>query len=187
MVGIGMVVWPAVALAVDESASQRAEWLEKEYRYVVIEQDVRDVLTEFGRNLSLPMDISSEVEGRVRGDIPSGSAGEFLDRVAAANGLVWYFDGSVIHVATRGEITQRTFDLRGIDSTRLMKSLDRRVGEPLSAQLVDDGSALQVVGPPAWIDSVARRVDRLRQPAASGYAGVTVFRGSVATNTQATE
>ncbi|MFQ3786218.1 hypothetical protein [Halomonas sp. A29] len=154
------------------------EWKEREYRYVIIDQDVRDVLREMGHNLSLPVEISREVKGRVRGDIRAGSAEEFLERVSAANGLAWFFDGGVLHVATRGEMTQRRFELNGIDSQRLMEDIERsRVGSPLRVRLVDGGSTLQAWGPPAWIDNVARHVERLRQPTPRGPSGVRVFRG----------
>src|SRR5699024_2525133 len=120
--------------------------------------------------LSLPVEITNNVEGRVRGDIRSGSAEEFLDQIAAANGLAWFFDGSVLHVASREEMTQRTFDLQDIDSAGLIRDLEQhRIGEPLTARLLDAGSRLRAVGPPAWIETVAQRIERRRQsPAGSG-------------------
>lgn len=181
---IGVASWPTLTLAVDEPRAG-AEWLKRDYHYVVIDQNVRDVLTEFGRNLSLPMEISRQVEGRVRGDIRGGSAREFLDQIAAANGLAWYFDGGVLHVASRSEITQRTFDLQGIDSAQLMRHLDRwNTGEPLTARLIDGGSTLRAVGPASWIESLAQRIQRLRQSPSTGPGEVRVFRGSVVRQSQ---
>ncbi|EPC00818.1 hypothetical protein L861_13590 [Litchfieldella anticariensis FP35 = DSM 16096] len=188
MTSMGMSVWAASALAIGDPRWEGNEWLTKEYHYVIVEQDVRDVLTEFGRNLSLPVEISPQVRGRVRGNIRTGTAEEFLDQVSSANGLAWFFDGGVLHVATRQEMIQRTFELQGIDADRLMEAIDQsRVGDPLRARLIDGNAALQAWGPPAWIESVARRVDRLRQPTPTRSREVRVFRGSVSTKTQVAE
>lgn len=116
-------------------------WQEREYRYVIIDQDVRDVLREMGHNLSLPVEISGEVRGRVRGDIRAESAEDFLEQISAANGLAWFFDGGGLHVTTRREISQQNFDLQGVDAQRLMEEVERsRIGAPLRARLINDGT-----------------------------------------------
>lgn len=159
-----------------------APWAEREYRYVVIEQDVRDVLQEFGRNLSLPVEISDAVEGEVHGDIHASTAGDFLEQVCATNGLAWFYDGYVLHVAAREELSRRTFDLAGVDVPRLRAEIERaEIGKPLSARVGADRHRLEVSGPPAWIADMAQRIEGLRRPIApSTPAGVKVFRGSVA-------
>ncbi|MDN3556899.1 hypothetical protein [Halomonas maura] len=188
MTAIVSFVWPTNALASDDTGWLGDEWQEREYRYVIIDQDVRDVLKELGYNLSMPVEISREVSGRVRGDIRTGSVEEFLEQISATNGLAWFFDGGVLHVNTRQEMTQRRFDLEGIDSQRLMDEIERaRIGSPLRARLINGESTLQAWGPEPWIDSVARHVERLRKPASRGPSGVRVFRGGTATETSVVE
>ncbi|MDQ7729748.1 hypothetical protein [Halomonas sp. SpR8] len=178
-----MLLLPAVTWAADES-NGAAEWMEHEYRYLIVEQDVQDVLKEFGRNLALPMEVSQRVEGDVRGDIKAETARGFLEQVCAANDLAWFFDGGVLHVATREEMTQQSFELTDIDSQRLMEDIEgSSIGDPMRSRLVNGGDTLQVWGMKAWVDDVAQRVERLRQPAPSSGGGVTVFRGSITTQT----
>lgn len=180
MAFLGLAALSITAMASDESSDWPGEgWQEREYRYVIIDQDVRDVLREMGHNLSIPVTISREISGRVRGDIRGGNAKEFLDQISAANGLAWFFDGGELHVTTRQEITQRNFDLSTIDTRRLMENIgSMRVGSPLRARLLNEESTLQAWGPPAWIDSVAQQVERLQQPASQSPSRVRVFRGS---------
>ncbi len=186
-VALPSVALLVVALALLVAAPVRAAdapWAGRDYRYVVIQQDVREVLEEFGRNLSLPVAVSDAVTGEVNGDIDATRAGDFLRQVCAANGLAWFYDGYVLHVATRGELSQRLFDLDGVDRERLLAALARsEIGAPLDATLIDDGARLEVSGPPAWITSVARRLEGLRRPAppAGPSGGVKIYRGSVAT------
>ncbi|MBE0398775.1 hypothetical protein EI168_01450 [Halomonas sp. FME1] len=178
-----MLLCPGVTWATDES-NRAAEWMEREYHYLIVEQDVQDVLKEFGRNLALPMEVSPRVEGDVRGDIRAETARGFLEQVCAANDLAWFFDGGVLHVAKREEMTHQSFELTDIDSQRLMADIEgSSVGDPMRSRLVDGGETLQIWGMNAWVDDVARRVERLRQPAPSNGGGVTVFRGSITTQT----
>ena len=53
------------------------KWPPGPYKYVVIEQDLKDALLEFGRNINVAVKVSDEVKGRLRGDSGSGTAEEF--------------------------------------------------------------------------------------------------------------
>ncbi|MCE8020381.1 type III secretion protein [Halomonas sp. MCCC 1A11036] len=180
-----MAILCSTTLAQEGEAEWPADaWKEREYRYVIIDQDVRDVLREMGHNLSLPVEISREVRGRIRGDVRAETAEEFLEKISTANGLAWYFDGGVLHVATRGEMSQRRFELEGLEQQRLLNEIERtRIGSPLRMRLVNGGSTLQVWGPPAWIENVAGQVERMREPARHGPARVRVFRGGTTETT----
>ena len=60
---IGM---PQVAGALDP------KWPPGPYKYVVIEQNLKDALIEFGRNINVPVKVSDEVKGKLRGDLGAG-------------------------------------------------------------------------------------------------------------------
>src|SRR5258708_14128065 len=79
-------------------------WPPGPYKYVVIEQDLKEVFTEFGRNINVPVKVSDEVKGRVRGKLPAGTAEQFIKRLSEANGLIWYFDGATLHVNAAAEV-----------------------------------------------------------------------------------
>ncbi|MEL7612228.1 hypothetical protein AAGW18_06965 [Vreelandella titanicae] len=181
---LGHLVMLVLGCCLPDSPTLAAEapWADREYRYIVIEQSVRDVLQEFGRNLSLPVEVSDAVDGEVRGDIRASTAGEFLEQVCESNGLAWFYDGYVLHVAARQELSRRRFELTDVDVPRLRAEITQaQVGKPLSAMINAEHDSLEVMGPPAWIADIAQRVDALRQPSAPSIpAEVKVFRGSVA-------
>src|ERR671930_240108 len=88
LVAVSAVLFPTL------SAEGRPSWFARPFQYVVINQDVRGILTEFGRNMGVPVILSDKVGGRVRGQVverakSQESAGEFLTRLAEANGLTW--------------------------------------------------------------------------------------------------
>ena len=74
------------------------------YKYLVIDQDIEGVFVEFGRNVGLTVDVSDRVKGRLRGQISTATAREFLDGLCESYGLVWYFDGTTLHVNSKSEI-----------------------------------------------------------------------------------
>ncbi len=165
-------------------------WFDSSYNYVVLDQDVRVALTEFGRNVGLPVVLSDAVNGRVRGRIEAKSAGEFIDRLAATNGLVWYFDGSVLHVSADKEFITRVIDagrLRGDVVANEMQNLGL-ADERFSLRAARNGNVITVSGPPAYINVVSQLVERLQpEPVVAGDdPRVRVFRGGVMTEVVST-
>src|SRR5262249_23655015 len=63
------------------------KWPPGAYKYVVIEQDLKDALVEFGRNINVPVKVSDEVKGKLRGELSSGTAEDFFKRLVASYGL----------------------------------------------------------------------------------------------------
>jgi type III secretion protein C len=165
-------------------------WAASAYNYVVLDQDVRVALTEFGRNVGLPVVLSDAVNGRVRGRIEAKTAGEFIDRLAATNGLVWYFDGSVLHVSADKEFVTRVIDagrLRGDVVANEMRDLGL-ADERFSLRAARNGNVITVSGPPAYINVVNQLVERLQpEPVVAGDdPRVRVFRGGVMTEVVST-
>lgn len=180
-VAVVLVTWNAPMAP----AHAAPAWFDTSYNYVVLDQDVRVALTEFGRNVGLPVVLSDAVNGRVRGRIEVKSAGEFIDRLAATNGLVWYFDGSVLHVSADKEFVTRVIDagrLRGDVVANEMRDLGL-ADERFSLRAARNGNVITVSGPPAYINVVNQIVERLQpEPVVAGDdPRVRVFRGGVMT------
>ncbi|MGS0940715.1 type III secretion protein [Pseudomonas luteola] len=165
--------------------TEKPVWLDQPYHYVVIDQDVRGVLMEFGRNLSLPVVLSDQVKGRVQGHVRAERAGEFLSRISATQGLVWYYDGSALHVNANRELISQIIDTRRFDQKALRGVLDQLglVGENVSIQLNPGRSVLSVSGPPAYIGYVQRSLEGLERPVISRgkSQGIRIFRGGAET------
>jgi type III secretion protein C len=164
-------------------AASEPDWFAQPYRYRVIDQDVRNVLTEFGRNLSVPVILSPRVKGRIRGDIQAPDAGAFLSRVSTAAGLTWYLNGDAIMVDSAADLASRSFNVDPFDDDaldRLLATLGQGAG--VGARLDERRATLDVTGPPGYIAQVKQRLDRLRgSPGRAPSIGVRVFRGGAET------
>jgi type III secretion protein C len=133
---------------------------------MVIDQDIKGVLVEFGRNVSLPVDISDQVKGRLRGQLAMPTAREFLDNLCASYGLVWYFDGAVLHVNTKAEIRTELVSIGRLSPGA--------VGEKLNAlgiadarfpvRSTQDAGVVSVSGPPPFVSLVRQTLTALAPP-----------------------
>jgi hypothetical protein len=177
--------FPIVAL----SAENRPSWFNRPFQYVVINQDVRGILTEFGRNVGVPVILSDKVGGRVRGEIASRSgnqnerpsAGEFLNRLTEANALTWYFDGSILYLSADQEFSTQVIDVGTLSSEAIVAELRRLalLDERFSVRSAGNAGLISVSGPPAFIAIVRQVVDKMRPaPVVAGDdPRVRVFRG----------
>lgn len=163
-------------------AQPSPEWGARDYPYVVVNQSVRAVLEEFGRNLSIPVVISQNVSGRINGRIRSTSAQDFLDQVCRSHALAWFYDGSVLYISERSDLESQSFNLDGVDRHKLQAEIDRlKIGEPLAAKTV--GDTLRAVGPSTWLSTVNSLVkdSRIDVSPSKATIKVRVFRGRAGT------
>ncbi len=163
-------------------------WPSGSYNYVVVNQDVREVLTEFGRNLNLPVKISDRVQSRhLRGPFTVTTAGGFLKTVCETAGLVWYYDGTVLHISSSGEITTASMDVgHALASWDLRKQLQNLgvLDERYTLRTDAASGVVTVAGPPPYIATIRQSLQviaKARGPVSDGDdKRVRVFRGGPA-------
>jgi type II secretory pathway component GspD/PulD (secretin) len=158
------------------------------YKYLVIDQDVKGVLTEFGRNVGVPVDVSDQVKGRLRGQISTATAREFLDGLCESYGLVWYFDGTALHISAKTEVRTELISIGRLppgEATSKLSALgvsDAR----FPVRTTEDAGFVSVSGPPPFL-SLARKTlialaSRIAPPApedSGSEVRVRVFRGGL--------
>jgi type III secretion protein C len=170
-----LVGMPQVAGALDP------KWPPGPYKYVVIEQDLKDALIEFGRNINVPVKVSDAVKGKLRGDLGNGSAEEFFKRLTASQGLVWYFDGSVLHVNAASELRTEVIDLGWILPTDVVSKLSKLgiADSRYPIRTAAGSSVISVSGPPPYIALVRQTLIAMARQVPQGEDNrVRVFRGN---------
>lgn len=168
------------------------KWAAAPYKYIVVDQDIRDVLTEFGRNANVPTQIAPTVTPRrIRGSVgilQEGTAQAFLQRFCDSYGLVWYFDGTVLHIASLDDIQTESIKLERARSTDILNRLgDLGLSDSrFTLRVADIGGMLSVSGPPAFRSRVrktvmsveaAGRLRPARETEIRDAVDVRVFRG----------
>ena len=141
---------PEATLAADQ------RWDKEAYPYTIIDQDVRHAAAELGRNLGVGVDLSDEVEGRLRGPWTSATVGDFLDRVAADLDAEWFFDGRRFQVSSASETVSRVLPLGGIEAEAWQSSLEKLGlrNERFPITIDPDQNVALVSGPPKYVSLI---------------------------------
>ena len=182
---IALVVTAAVVTAALAPAAHAVEpaWPAGPYKYMVIDQDVKGVLAEFGRNIGVPIDVSDQVKGRLRGRLGGAPAREFLDRLCESYGLVWYFDGAVLHVNARSEIRTELVSVSRLSPEEVSEKLTALgiADARYPVRSTQDTGVVSVSGPPPFLSLVRQSLNRLAPSVREDNHGdetrVRVFRG----------
>jgi type II secretory pathway component GspD/PulD (secretin) len=157
------------------------DWFSRQYSYVLINQDIRDALKEFGRNMGVPVTLSDKIRGQVRGEVRADTAGAFLTRLAEANGLIWYYDGSILHLNSSEEFATQIIDLGRANGDMVVNEVQRLdlMDDRFSIRSTPNAPALRVSGPPAFIAMVQQVISTVQPPpqATADDPRVRVFRG----------
>ena len=152
------------------------------YPYVVVDQDIKTVLIEFGNNVKVPVEVGDQVKGRMRGQHSGGSAQDFLEGLCDTYGLVWYYDGSVIHISAKSEDRTELVDIGAVPMIQAIDKL-KRLGvsdQRFPLRRTEDG-VVSVSGPPSYRSLARQELLALahRQPAEPVPDAVLVIRGGV--------
>ncbi|WOH80240.1 nodulation protein NolW [Bradyrhizobium sp. BEA-2-5] len=162
------------------------------YRYTVLDQDLPAALQEFGNNLNVRINISSEVKGRIRGHMPDLSPREFLDHLTQLYNLQWYYDGLVLYLSAAKEAQTRLLLLGPISFGAFTAALDAlNISDERYTIRAAPGNGLVLAsGPPRFIALVDETLKGLVTEAQARPRAVetptrdsvlTLFRGSSTT------
>jgi type II secretory pathway component GspD/PulD (secretin) len=187
------VVALALACAGQPAFGLEPKWSADPYKYIVVDQDLKAVLTEFGRNLDIAVEVSDQVKGRMRGRLPAGTAEQFLSALCESYGLVWYFDGAALHVSAKSESKTELVDVGQLPAADLKALPDKleKLGiadRRFPLRTTDNVGVISVSGPPTYVSLVrqtlAAMIRSATPPAPEGNqkdeVGVRVFRGGSA-------
>jgi type III secretion protein C len=178
MLSCGMAVMPPCRAA-------EPNWPKEPYQYTVVNQDLRSVLARFGENIGVRVVLSDSVKGTVQGTPPSSSPREFLDRLAKAYGLDWYYDGTVLAISSESEQQTQSLSLHGQKFADVQRKLttDGILDHRYAFRPGQATSSAVVVGPPQYISSIAHELGDQITPEQNGQMvvhdgdHVTVYRG----------
>jgi hypothetical protein len=174
--------WPRTALAsitllatTIMPASAVDATLDSDYGYVVIDQDVRDTLREFAFDKGIPLDLSAEVRGRIKGRVDIANGRELLNRVALASRSVWYYDGKSIVVRSAAALQSRRFSAMHLTKVQRDQVIEDLGATGHGVELSYDAQKHELVasGPAEYVQAVGRALHR---PAQSRGTAVEVVR-----------
>lgn len=95
------------------------------YPFISKSDNLREVLEVFGENVGIPVRMSERVEGTVDSGYKASSREEFLNRLGARHGFLWFFDGGILHISSIYDMQTRFFSLVQWSSYAMKRELER--------------------------------------------------------------
>jgi type III secretion protein C len=177
---IALIVIAALAGLIGPVQGLEPKWPPGPYRYLVIDQDIKDVMTEFGRNIGVPVEVSDQVKGRLRGSLPVVAAKEFLNKLCESYGLVWYFDGATLHISAKTEVKTELIDIGRLPTNQVTTRLNALgIADPrFPVRSTPNGGVVSVSGPPSYVTLVRQTLTAMARAVSVREAHITIWRGS---------
>jgi type II secretory pathway component GspD/PulD (secretin) len=162
-----LVIVAALAWFIAPLRALEPKWPPGPYKYLVIDQDIRDVLTEFGHHIDAPVEVSDQVNGRLRGSLPVATAKEFLNKLCESYGLVWYFDGTTLHINAKNEVKTLLINTGGLPPDQLTVRLNALgIADPrFPVRSTASGDIVSVSGPPPFVALVRQTLTAMASTA----------------------
>jgi type III secretion protein C len=167
--------WPvmlglaACVVMVGSSFANAIAWQgDKMFRYNAQNKPIKEMLRDLATSQGVTAVIDAEIEGTVNGSF-SLTPQSMLDLLAVKNGLVWYFDGTVLHIQRAESSVTEIVRLRSGNSSRVLNGLtdlnvvDRRF--PITYD--NRKNVLKVTGPRPYVDIIRDSVRALDDPNSS--------------------
>jgi len=161
------------------TATRAAEpWSRGQFLYRAENKRLADVLQDFAASQGIPAVVADGLDGTVNANFDARPR-DFLDTMARAYNMLWYYDGSALYFYPGKAIQSRLFRIKGFSRDQLTGMLqalnvgDRRY--PIRYDAVS--STIYVSGPPRHVELVTSALDALDAGVtANAERTVRVFR-----------
>lgn len=164
--GLGLAILLGGALLpVHTAEAVEPKWPAGPYKYAVVDQGLRDTLIEFGRNIGVPVKASEALSGhRVRGKLSDGTAEQYIKKLCASYGVVWFYDGQVLHFSSESEVRTEALDLGPVNAGSLGKKLQTLgTADARFSIRTLDAHSVSVYGTPPYIAHVRETVAAMQR------------------------
>jgi type III secretion protein C len=139
-------------------------WMPSKVRYIAEKKELHSFLREFATGQGVAVSIDPKVQGVLNGryDLTPKS---MMELIANTYGLLWYFDGKVIHVSLATDAKSEFVKLNSVSVQDLEQSLERLgISDQRYPIAYDPARAVAIVsGPSRLVELVllaARAIDR---------------------------
>ncbi|CAE6884771.1 type III secretion system outer membrane ring subunit SctC [Paraburkholderia domus] len=158
--GLLGVACPVLLMPMADAATP--VWRGAPIHYAVNGAPLPDVLRDVLAVEGLSADIGRDVKGAVNGRFDDSPGNVFIQLVEAY-GLVWYFDGKAMHVATASDVRSRVIPFAPMTReavASLLRNLD--LDDP-RLPVKYSATTVKVAGPSKFVDAVTEAIDKAQR------------------------
>lgn len=144
-------------------------WPESPFSYLGKEQQPDKILAGFARTFGVELQMETTLApgtAPATGRQAAATPAEFLNQLAAAYGLVWYYHAGTLYVSRSSERVTRLIPAKGMSGAALKRAFtDMGLLWPrFGWGQVDDRGAIMVSGPPSYVQRIEKTMDSFPEP-----------------------
>lgn len=154
---IAALVFCAAAPLVSRGAGIPWKSPSQNFTFRVQDGKLPQVLRDYGLKQGVKIIVSDKVEGEVSGNFDQVPPGIFLDQMAKAYGLTWFYDGTALYIYRADEIKSEMLPIPAAavtQVTEMLEALGTSAGQGKIEPLANRTMAL-VSGPPRFFELVS--------------------------------
>ena len=147
----------SLAIVTGANAADGIPWKSDSYSNNTLEPvPIKDILQSFAADQGLPVVTSEEIVDSATVRYSNIAPQAFLDDFTQSNGLIWYFDGVVLHVTKSSDLGSEVLALQNVTAQELILSLDQMgvSSTRFPIRTLDQSGLIYVVGPPRYIELI---------------------------------
>lgn len=144
-----------------DAVAAEPNWGTGTSEYVVVDQDLKAVLSEISHHLGLPAHISDEIKGRVREKMAASSDKDLVRQLADRYGFTWYFDGSSLYFSALKENVSQIFPIGQVSPSYFQQELEKLslLDSRFELRYSDSGRIVYASGPPRYVELVRQALE----------------------------
>ncbi|MEM8848925.1 MAG: hypothetical protein AAGE03_02710 [Pseudomonadota bacterium] len=153
----------------------------REHRFTIMSQDLVEVLGEFSAGMGVSLNVDPDVEGYVTNFRHRLTPRGFLDRLAAEQGVVWYFDGDTLHVTPARDNRSIFVDFQRVTPAMLQDTLKTLAvsDDRFDVRMTGPDGIGVITGPPRYIELVEHAFTLLQNQIEEPGGGTAPAKRSV--------
>lgn len=116
--------------------------------------EVQELLKSFASLQGINLKVSEGVSGTVNGSFEDISPEEFLNRIAEAYNLSWFYDGNILWVNAAGESVTELLEIHNLATDNFLNAFEQLgiVAPSSSIRILNDGAIVLISGPPKFVE-----------------------------------
>ncbi len=141
------------------------------YPYIIKDQELGQVLQEFGTNTKFKTVISAALTQKVTGPVSISSPRDFIDSLSRQYSVDWYYDGLALYFAPESETVTRFMKIEDVPYATLKKELEKQglSTARFTIKPAPGNKLISVSGPPRFHEVVGQTLNAIsngRDPSA---------------------
>jgi type III secretion protein C len=172
----GLTGAPSIGIPASGGPSRLLPWTSSKAWVVAQGRPIGQVLADFGEQQGIKIIVDPEVTGTLSGEFQGLAPAYFLDQIARAYNLTWFYAGGILYISPAKDIRVVTQTLRFVPAERVIQTVNQAIPLSLDGRItvLPQTEMLMISGSPRYVELVRNIVGTMDAQQEFRQTGETV-------------